>query len=293
MLLRKALAALIALAFVGFAGAAFAQQKVRMQTAVPSASIYFELLKRYADRVDKMSNGRVKIEVLPDGAIVPAFEILDAVDKGIVEAGYAWTHYWSGKHPAAGIFSNPVAGAGAGLDQMSHVAWLLEGGGNKLYERFYAEVLKVNVVPLMVQPMGPDPLGWFKRPIKDVADFKTMKYRAPPGITGEIFKQMGISAVALPGGEIVPAAQRGTIDAAEWIGPADEPQSWSAYHLEELLSPGAPSIDRYRRDHLQQDLVEQAAGGRAGDSQRRGARVDDRDVFLQRLPECPGGGRTA
>ena len=89
-----------------------------MQTAVPSASIYFELLKRYADRVDKMSNGRIKIEVLPDGAIVPAFEILDAVDKGIVEGGYAWTHYWSGKHPAAGIFSNPMAGSGAGLDQL-------------------------------------------------------------------------------------------------------------------------------------------------------------------------------
>src|SRR5688572_11202337 len=75
--------------------------KIRMQTAVPSASIYFELLKRYADRVDKMSAGRIKMEVLPDGAIVGAFEILDAVDKGVIEAGYAWTHYWSGKHPAA------------------------------------------------------------------------------------------------------------------------------------------------------------------------------------------------
>src|SRR6186713_2524870 len=239
MMFRKALAALVVLVLVGYAGTALAQQKVRMQTAVPSASIYFELLKRYADRVDKMSNGRIKIEVLPDGAIVPAFEILDAVDKGIVEGGYAWTHYWSGKHPAAGIFSNPMAGAGAGLDQLSHVAWLLEGGGNKLYERFYAEILKVNVVPLMVQPMGPDPLGWFKRPIKDVADFKTMKYRSPPGITGEIFKEMGISAVALPGGEIVPAAQRGTIDAAEWIGPADDRNLglhtvWKHYYLQGL-----------------------------------------------------------
>src|SRR5690349_17756247 len=134
---------------IGLAASASAQQKIRLQSAVPSASIYFELLKRYADRVDRMSNGRIKIEVLPDGAIVPAFEILDAVDKGIVEGGYAWTHYWSGKHPAAGIFSNPMAGSGAGLDQLSHVAWLLEGGGNKLYERFYSEILKVNVYPLM------------------------------------------------------------------------------------------------------------------------------------------------
>ena len=239
MRLRSVLLALALLAASAFAQLAHAQQKIRMQTAVPSASIYFELLKRYADRIDKMSNGRLKIEVLPDGAIVPAFEILDAVDKGIVESGYAWTHYWSGKSPAAGLFSNPMAGAGVGLDQLSHVAWLLEGGGNQLLEKFYSQVLKLNVVAHMVQPMGPDPLGWFKRPIKDVADFKTMKYRSPPGITGEIFKEMGIAAVAMPGGDIVPAAQRGTIDAAEWIGPADDRNLglhtvWKNYYLQGL-----------------------------------------------------------
>ena len=182
------IAALLGLALLGYAAPAVAQQKARLQTAVPSASIYFELLKRYADRVDKMSNGRIKIEVLPDGAIVPAFEILDAVDKGIVEGGYAWTHYWSGKHPAAGIFSNPMAGSGAGLDQLSHVAWLMEGGGNKLYERFYAEILKVNVQPLMIEPMGP--IRWVvqaadqgRRRLQDHED------PSPPGITGEISRR--------------------------------------------------------------------------------------------------------
>ena len=215
------------------------QFKMRIQTAVPSASIYFELLKKFADRVDKMSAGRLKMEVLPDGAIVPAFEILDAVDKGVVEAGYAWTHYWSGKNPAAGLFSNPMAGAGVGLDQLSHVAWIFEGGGYDLYRKLYSDVLKVNVEPLFIQPMGPDPLGWFKRPINSVADFKKLKYRAPPGITGEIFKEMGITAVALPGGEIVPAAQRGVIDAAEWIGPADDinlglQTVWKHYYLQGL-----------------------------------------------------------
>lgn len=222
------------------ASGAHAQQfKARMQAAVPTSSIYFELLKKFGDRIDKMSGGRLKIEVLPDGAVVPAFEILDAVDKGIVESGYAWTHYWSGKHPAAGIFSNPMAGSGAGLDQLSHVAWLFEGGGYELYRKFYSDILKVNVEPLFVQPMGPDPLGWFKNPINSVADFKKIKYRSPPGITGEIFKEMGISAVALPGGEIVPAAQRGVIDAAEWIGPADDLNLglhtvWKNYYLQGL-----------------------------------------------------------
>ena len=213
--------------------------KMRIQAAVPAASIYFELLKKFGDRIDRMTAGRLKIEVLPDGAIVPAFEILDAVDKGVVEGGYAWTHYWSGKHPAAGLFSNPMAGAGVGLDQLSHVAWLFEGGGYELYRKLYSDILKVNVEPLMIQPMGPDPLGWFKRPIKDTADFKKMKYRSPPGITGEIFKEMGVSAVAMPGGEIVPAAQRGVIDAAEWIGPADDMNLglhtvWKFYYLQGL-----------------------------------------------------------
>ncbi|MBX9904258.1 MAG: TRAP transporter substrate-binding protein [Burkholderiales bacterium] len=237
--LSAVLAALIAGSLL-FSGAAQAQQfKARMQTAVPTSSIYFELLKKFSDRIDKMSAGRLKIEVLPDGAIVPAFEILDAVDKGIVESGYAWTHYWSGKHPAAGIFSNPMAGSGAGLDQLSHIAWIFEGGGYELYRKFYSDVLKVNVEPLFIQPMGPDPLGWFKSPIRNVAEFKKLKYRSPPGITGEIFKEMGISAVALPGGEIVPAAQRGVIDAAEWIGPADDLNLglhtvWKNYYLQGL-----------------------------------------------------------
>src|SRR4030095_15268090 len=213
--------------------------RMRIQTAVPSASIYFDLLKKMADRIDRMSAGRVKMEILPDGAIVPAFEILDAVDKGIVEGGYAWTHYWSGKNPAAGLFSNPMAGAGVGLDQLSHVAWIFEGGGYDLYRKLYRDVLKVNVEPIFVQPMGPDPLGWFKTPINSTADFKKMKYRAPPGITGEIFKEMGVSAVALPGGEIVPAAQRGGIDTREWIGPADDlnlglQTIWKHYYLQGL-----------------------------------------------------------
>ncbi len=241
-----------------------AQHKIRMQTAVPAASIYFELLKKFGDRVDRMSAGRIKIEVLPDGAIVPAFEILDAVDKNVVEAGYAWTHYWSGKHPAAGLFSNPMAGAGVGMDQLSHVAWLFEGGGYDLYRKLYSDVLKVNIEPLMVQPMGPDPLGWFKRPIADTADFKKLKYRSPPGITGEIFKEMGIAAVAMPGGEIVPAAQRGTIDAAEWIGPADDMNLglhtvWKFYYLQGLhqsTDVGEVLINKTAWNKLSPDLQE-------------------------------------
>lgn len=196
--------------------------RLKIQTAVPSSSIYFDLLKRFAERVDKMSNGRLKMEMLPDGAVVAAFEIMDAVDKGVVDGGYAWTHYWSGKNTAAGLFSNPAAGGGTGMDQLSHVAWIFQGGGNALFRKFYQEVLKVDIEPVFIQPMGPDPLGWFRTPISSLADFRKLKYRCPPGLVGEIFKEMGINAVAMPGGEIVPAAQRGVLDAAEWIGPADD-----------------------------------------------------------------------
>ncbi len=238
-----ALAAAAVLAGVGLPAPAAAQPspafRIRIQTAVPTSSMYFELLKSFGTRIEKMSGGRLKTEVLPDGAVVQAFEILDAVDKGIVEGGYAWTHYWSGKHPAAALFSNPAAGAGAGLDQLSHVAWLFQGGGNELYKAFYADILKVNVEPFLIQPMGPDPLGWFKHEIRNVDDFRKLKYRAPPGINGEIFKAMGIPATALPGGEIVPGAQRGVIDAAEWIGPADDMNLglqtvWKNYYLQGL-----------------------------------------------------------
>ncbi len=216
----------LVLAMTAFATLAHAQGgqqfRVRLQVGAPGASMYFELAKRFGERVERMSGGRIKMEVVPDGAFVPVYQVLDAVDKGVVEAGYGWTHFWSGKHPAAGLFSNPMAGAGVGLDQISHIAWFYEGGGEALYNRLWSDVLKVDVVGFLMHPMGPDPLGWFKRPIKDVADFRKLKYRSPPGITGEIFKEMGVSAVALPGSELLAAAQRGVIDAAEWIGPADD-----------------------------------------------------------------------
>jgi TRAP-type mannitol/chloroaromatic compound transport system substrate-binding protein len=219
-------AALLLAACTSLAGSALAQQPApiqwKLQTGVPSASIYFELMKNFADRVDKSSNGRLKIDVLPDGAVVGFFGILDAVDKGVVDSGFAWTHFWSGKNSAAALFSNPAAGSGIGLDQVSHMAWLRHGGGDQLYRKLYSDVMKVNVEAFMIQPMGPDPFGWFKKPINSIADMKAMKYRSPPGLTAEIFKEMGLTTVAMPGGEIVPAAQRGVIDAAEWIGPADD-----------------------------------------------------------------------
>jgi TRAP-type mannitol/chloroaromatic compound transport system substrate-binding protein len=200
---------------------AAAQQtyRMRLQTAVPAAADEFGLLKKFADRVQKMSGGRLRIELLADGAVVGAFEILDAVNKGLVEGGFAWTHYWSGKHPAAMLFGSPSGGAGTGMDQWAWVSWYLDGGGKDLYREMFQDQLKVNVVGFVLQPVGPEALGWFKRPINNMDDFRKVRFRTPPGIPGAIYKEMGIAAVALPGAEIIPAAERGVLDAAEWCCP--------------------------------------------------------------------------
>ena len=94
---------------------------------------------------------------------------------------------------------------------------MYEGGGHELYQQFYKDVLKLNVVPLPAFPSGPQALGWFKRPIQNLADFKGMRCRQT-GINAEIYAEMGMLTVNLPGGEILPAAERGVIDCAEWVG---------------------------------------------------------------------------
>ena len=213
--------------------------ELKIQTAVPSASIYYQLIERMGKRIEDMSAGRLKIETLPAGAVVGAFEILDAVDKGIVNGGMAWTHYWSGKHPAGLLFSAPTAGIGMGLDQMSVVSWIYDGGGDELYQEYFTQILKYNIKGFICMPMGPDPFGWFKKPFNSLADLTKTKFRSPPGIPSESFKLIGIPAVSMPGGEIVPSAQRGVIDAAEWISPADDralglSSVWKNYYLQGL-----------------------------------------------------------
>ena len=213
--------------------------QLKIQTAVPSASIYYQIIERMAKRIEDMSAKRLTIEVLPAGAVVGAFEILDAVDQGIVNGGMAWTHYWSGKHPAGLLFSAPTAGLGMGLDQLSTVSWIYDGGGDELYQEYFTKVLGYNIKGFICMPMGPEPFGWFKEPVDSVEDLKKTKFRSPPGIPSESLKLIGIPAVSMPGGEIVPSAQRGVIDAAEWISPADDrnlglSSVWKNYYLQGL-----------------------------------------------------------
>jgi TRAP-type mannitol/chloroaromatic compound transport system substrate-binding protein len=220
--LSALMAALACAMFAAIPDAAAQSSRMRLQTAVPAAADEFKMLQKFSQRVDAMTNGRLKIEVLPDGAVVGAFEILDAVDKGLVESGFAWTHYWSGKHPAAMLFGSPSGGSGVGMDQLAWVSWFLEGGGKELYRELFDQHLKVNVVGFMLQPVGPEALGWFKEPIRNMADLQKRRFRTPPGIPGAIYKEMGVTAIALPGAEIIPSAERGVLDAAEWCCPVTD-----------------------------------------------------------------------
>jgi TRAP-type mannitol/chloroaromatic compound transport system substrate-binding protein len=231
MLLATALA--VALGFATSAGAqAPATKNFKMQSTWPASLTLQDNFKFFAERVDKLTSGQVKIEALAAGQIVPAFEILDATHKKVIDGGHGIAYYWVGKNKAATLFSNTPAGI-AGMDHMDFLGWIYEAGGLDLWWEFYQKELKLNVIAFPILPASPQALGWFKRPIKNLADFKGMKCRQT-GIVAEIYQKMGMQTVNMPGGEIVPSAQRGVIDCAEWVGGIEDlrlglPQVWK-YH---------------------------------------------------------------
>jgi len=192
--------------------------KIRIQSVIPSSADEVVMLKQFGDDVTALTNGTVTFEVLPAGAVVPVAETLDAVDKGLIEGGFAWTHYWSGKHPAAMLFGSPSAGAGVGMDNFSWMSWFMYGGGKAMYDELWKE-MDINVKGFMLQPVGPEALGWFKEPINSMDDFRKLRFRTPPGIPGQIYKDIGVASVAMGGGDILPALEKGVIDAAEWCCP--------------------------------------------------------------------------
>ncbi len=214
----KHLLSATALSTVLVAGTASAATTIKVQSVLSDAADEIVMLKDFASTVSDLTEGEVQIEVLPNNSVVPGADILDAVDKGLLDGGFAWTHYWSGKHPAAMLFGSPVAGAGVGIDNIAFLSWFHQGGGKELYDRLWDE-MGMNVHGLMLQPVGPEALGWFKEPINSLDDFRKLRFRAPPGIPGQTYNDIGVAAVAMGGGDILPALEKGTIDAAEWCCP--------------------------------------------------------------------------
>ena len=225
---------------------AYAQsgKTLKMQSTWPASLTLQDNFRFFAERVDKLTSSQLKIDAMPAGQVVPAFEVLDATHKKVIDGAHAVSYYWVGKNKAATLFSSTPAGP-FGMDQIDFVGWVYEGGGLDLWWEFYQKELKLNVLAFPILPASPQAFGWFKRPIKNLADFKGMKCRQT-GIVAEIFQKMGMTTVNMPGGEIVPAAQRGVIDCAEWVGGIED------------LRLGLPSVWKY---HYVPGLHESSAVG--------------------------------
>jgi len=184
---------------------------MRWQSTWPSKDIFHEYALDYAKKVNDMTGGDLKIEVLPAGAVVPAFGLLDAVSKGTLDGGHGVLVYHYGKQTALALWGS---GPAYGMDANQLLSWHRYGGGKELLTKLYASV-GANVVSFPYGPMATQPLGWFKKPITKADDFKGLKYRTV-GISIDVFTGMGAAVNALPGGEIVPAMDRGLLDAAEF-----------------------------------------------------------------------------
>ena len=191
---------------------------LKCQTVLNTKADEVKMLKDFTDTVTTLTGGSLKFEIMPAGSVVGVKETLDAVDKGLIDCGFAWTHYWSGDPPAAMLFGSPVAGGGVGIDNLAFLSWFQYGGGKELYDQLWSEMGR-DIKGFMLQPVGPEALGWFKEPINSMADFRKYKFRTPPGIPGQTYKDIGIASVAMGGGDILPALEAGTIDAAEWCCP--------------------------------------------------------------------------
>ena len=184
---------------------------MRWQSTWPAKDIFHEYAQDYAKKVNDMTGGDLKIEVLPAGAVVPAFGLLEAVSKGTLDGGHGVLVYHYGKQTALALWGS---GPGFGMDSNMLLSWHRYGGGKELLAKLYASI-GANVVSFPYGPMATQPLGWFKKPITKAEDLKGLKYRTV-GISIDVFTGMGVAVNALPGGEIVPAMDRGLLDAAEF-----------------------------------------------------------------------------
>ena len=224
---------------------------LKMQSSWGAKAIFQEMAQQYVDRVEKMSGGRLKIDLLPAGAVVKAFQVQDACNDGVIDAAHTVTAYWYGKNKAASLFgTGPVFGA----DASQILAWIQYGGGDALYKELIQDILGLNLVGFFCMPMPTQPLGWFTERITSEQQLAGLKYRTV-GLATDIMQGIGVKVTQLPGGEIVPALERGVIEAFEFNNPTSDMQ-FGAQDVRKVYMMGSyPSGGRVLRDHLQQGEV--------------------------------------
>ncbi|MBK8018326.1 MAG: TRAP transporter substrate-binding protein [Betaproteobacteria bacterium] len=191
---------------------------LKFQAGFSQKDPFFDLSQMFMKTVSDLTGGQFKIELLPAGAVVGAFDMADAVHKGILDGCMAVPAFWYGKDNALSLFGT---GPALGQDANTLLAWMAYGGGKALYDELYQDVLKLDVVGFLWGPMTTQPFGWFKRELKTREDIRGLKYRTV-GLSIDLFTEMGASVVAMPGGEIIPALERGVIDAAEYNNPESD-----------------------------------------------------------------------
>ena len=190
---------------------------IKMQGAWGAKDIFNEMAQEYVKRVNEMAGGRLRIDFLVTGSVVKTFQEMDAVSQGVLDAAHNVPVYWYGKSKAASLFgSGPING----MDAHQTLAWIYRGGGLELYNELLQK-LNLNVVGFFAMPMPTQPLGWFKKPITNSAGLKGLKYRTV-GLAADLFQEMGTKVTQLPGGEIMPALERGVIDAFEFNNPTSD-----------------------------------------------------------------------
>ena len=191
---------------------------IKMQTSWNDANIWQDFARDYATRVEEMSGGRMKVDVLPAGAVVSAFQVLDAVNDGLIDAAHSVPVYWYGKNKAASLFgTGPVFGGSA----TTMLSWFYAGGGEALYDELTQDIMGLDIKGYLGFPMFAQPFGWFKGEVNTVADLQGFKYRTV-GLAADLMAKLGMSVAQLPGGEIVPAMERGVIDAFEFNNPSSD-----------------------------------------------------------------------
>jgi TRAP-type mannitol/chloroaromatic compound transport system substrate-binding protein len=190
---------------------------LKMQGAWGAKDIFNEMAEEYVKRVNEMAGGRMRIDYLVAGAVVKPFEVMDATAKGVLDASHGVPVYWYGKSKVASLFgSGPINGC----DAPQTLAWIYRGGGLELYNELLKKI-NLDVVGYFAMPMPTQPLGWFKKPIKAASELKGLKYRTV-GLAADLFQEMGAKVTQLPGGEIMPALEKGVIDAFEFNNPTSD-----------------------------------------------------------------------
>ena len=191
---------------------------LKMQGSWGAKDVFNEMAQDYVERVNTMAAPRLKIDYLVGGAVVHPFQVFDGVHGGQLDAAHTVTVYWYGKHKAASLFgTGPVFGFNAN----EGLGWIHNGGGKELFEELQTQIMKVNIKSFFCMPMPTQPLGWFKKPINSAADLRGLKYRTV-GLAADLMQAMGLAVAQLPGGEIVPAMERGVIDGFEFNNPTSD-----------------------------------------------------------------------